>query len=82
MPPLEDGHYVIVIGIDAENVIVMDPARFAPDELAGYGTSMGGQRVAIPRDEFVRRWRDSDAEGNTYERYGIAVRRPADPGSA
>lgn len=76
MPPLEDGHYVIVIGIDAENVIVMDPARFSPDELAGYGESLGGQRVAIPRDEFVRRWVDVDSEGAEYRNYGIAVRKP------
>lgn len=75
MPPLEDGHYVIVIGIDAESVIVMDPARFSPDELGDYGTSLGGQRVAIPRDEFLRRWRDVDAEQNEYLRYGVAVRK-------
>ena len=74
---LEAGHWVVVIGVDAENIVVMDPARFNPSELAGYGTSRGGQRVAIPRDEFVRRWRDADAEGNVYVEYGIAVRGPS-----
>ena len=74
---LESGHYVVLLGIDAESVIVMDPARFSPDELTGYGESRGGQRVAIPRAEFLRRWIDTDAEGNTYERYGVAARGPA-----
>lgn len=53
-----------------------NPARFTPDELGDYGTSLGGQRVAIGRDEFLKRWRDTDGEGNVYSRYGVAVRGP------
>lgn len=77
MPSFENGHYVVVIGLDADNVIVMDPARFSPDELGDYGASRGGQRVAIPRAEFLRRWVDVDGEGAEYRQYGVAVKESA-----
>ena len=35
----ESGHYTVVVGMDEENVWVMDPARFTPgEERAEYGT--------------------------------------------
>jgi hypothetical protein len=73
---LESGHWIVVIGADAETISVMDPARFSPDELAGYGVSLSGQRVAVPREEFLRRWVDVDSEGAEYRNYGIAIRKP------
>jgi uncharacterized protein len=41
----EDGHYMVVIGMDSHNVYFEDP-------------SMLGTRGMIPRDEFVSRWHD------------------------
>lgn len=45
----EDGHYVIVIGLDSLSVYVEDP-------------SLLGTRGVIPRDEFVARWHDYRGE--------------------
>ncbi|MFA6364105.1 C39 family peptidase [Methanoregula sp.] len=41
----EDGHYMIVIGLDAENVYFEDPSQL-------------GTRGVIPRQEFISRWHD------------------------
>ncbi|MDV2481450.1 hypothetical protein F8E02_05415 [Methanoculleus sp. Wushi-C6] len=41
----EDGHYMVVIGFDSENVYFEDPA-------------MLGTRGKIPRQEFLSRWHD------------------------
>ena len=41
----EDGHYMVVIGIDSHNVYFEDP-------------SMLGTRGMIPRQEFLSRWHD------------------------
>ena len=73
---LESGHYVVLCGTSDEGLTVMDPARFDPAEPAEEygGRSLGGQRVLVPREEFLRRWVDQDSENNVYERYGIAVR--------
>ena len=45
----EDGHYVILIGIDEQFVYVEDP-------------SLLGTRGIIPRQEFLDRWRDYTGE--------------------
>jgi predicted double-glycine peptidase len=45
----EDGHYVIVIGLDSQSVYVEDP-------------SLLGTRGFIPRDEFLARWHDYRGE--------------------
>jgi uncharacterized protein len=45
----EEGHYVIVIGIDKQNVYVEDPSLF-------------GTRGVIPREEFLERWHDYEGE--------------------
>lgn len=41
----EDGHYMVVIGIDKDNVYFEDP-------------SLLGTRGVIPREEFLSRWHD------------------------
>jgi uncharacterized protein len=41
----EDGHYMIVIGLDEENVYFEDPSQL-------------GTRGEIPRQEFLSRWHD------------------------
>lgn len=76
---LESGHYAIVYGVDTEDVLIMDPARFTPDEVQPEygGRSLGGQKVAVPRAEFVRRWIDADGENKIYRQYGISVRSPS-----
>jgi predicted double-glycine peptidase len=72
----EDGHYVDVVGLDAERVYVMDPSV-----RTGY--------AYLPRDQFLARWHDYDLEHGekaVYDRLGIALRGkahvshyPADP---
>jgi predicted double-glycine peptidase len=60
----EDGHYVDVVGLDAERVYVMDPSV-----RTGY--------AYLPRDQFVARWHDYDLEDGAkivYDRLGIAIR--------
>ena len=42
----EDGHYMVVIGVDSENVYLEDPAVL-------------GSRGVIPRLEFLTRWHDA-----------------------
>jgi uncharacterized protein len=45
----EEGHYVVVIGIDKQNVYVEDPSLF-------------GTRGVIPREEFLERWHDYEGD--------------------
>jgi len=65
----EDGHYVIVIGLDARFVYVEDP-------------SLLGTRGVIPKEEFVARWHDYrgeppyDPSDRPYIRLGIFVFGP------
>ena len=63
----EDGHYVDVVGLDAERVYVMDPSV-----RTGY--------AYLPRDQFLARWHDYDLEDGqkiVYDRLGIALRGQA-----
>jgi predicted double-glycine peptidase len=70
----EDGHYVIVLGLDAKNVYVEDP-------------SLLGSRGMIPRAEFVERWHDYegkppyDKADRAYRAMGIFISglKPAPP---
>jgi predicted double-glycine peptidase len=70
----EDGHYVVVIGLDAKNVYVEDP-------------SLLGSRGMIPRAEFVERWHDYegkppfDKTDRAYRAMGIFISglKPAPP---
>jgi hypothetical protein len=41
----EDGHYVVLVGMDEKYVFIMDP-------------STGGTYAYVPRDEFLDRWHD------------------------
>lgn len=68
----EDGHYVVVLGLDDDNVYVEDP-------------SLLGTRGMIPRPEFLDRWHDYtgeppfDATDRAWRRLGIFIEgaRPA-----
>ncbi|HEY8280705.1 MAG TPA: cysteine peptidase family C39 domain-containing protein [Bdellovibrionota bacterium] len=57
----EDGHYLVLIGMDAHYVYFMDPSAHT-----GYGY--------IPRDEFMDRWHDYDVyDGNPVRHYQLAI---------
>jgi predicted double-glycine peptidase len=62
----EDGHYVIVLGMNAAEIVVEDP-------------SLLGCRGIIPLQEFIDRWHDYegqaplDASDRTYVRMGIFI---------
>lgn len=45
----ESGHYMVVMGIDDENVYFEDPP-------------LPGTRGIIPRDEFLSRWHDDEGK--------------------
>ncbi len=67
----EEGHYEIVLGLDAASVYVEDPALL-------------GCRGIIPREEFLERWHDYEgpppygAGSRAYVRMGIFIEgRPA-----
>jgi len=60
----EDGHYVVVVGISADRVYVMDPSV-----RTGY--------AYLDRAAFLERWHDYDLQGGrpvTYDRLGIVIR--------
>jgi len=50
----EDGHYVVGIGYDSNNIYFMDPATM-------------GNYTYIPVDEFLARWHDKDQRGKKTE---------------
>jgi HK97 family phage portal protein len=52
------GHWLAVIGVGLGQVFVQDP--------------LAGRRM-IGEEAWLESWHDSDADGNAYERYGIAV---------
>ena len=59
----EDGHYVVLVGLDQDFVYVMDPSTHL-----GYGY--------IPRSELVGRWHDYETEEGKrreYRRMGISI---------
>ncbi|MBI5242218.1 MAG: C39 family peptidase [Elusimicrobia bacterium] len=69
-PPLawsedwEDGHYVILVGMDAKYAYVMDPSAYT-----GYGW--------LPLDELLERWHDEDiidGKPRRSSRLGIFIR--------
>jgi predicted double-glycine peptidase len=70
----EDGHYMILLGIDAQNLYFEDP-------------SLLGSRGIIPRPEFVERWHDYegdpplDSRDRKYVHMAVFVQgdRPAAP---
>lgn len=64
----DSGHYVVVIGLDRQNVYFEDP-------------SLLGSRGYIRREEFEQRWHDIDGAGRRYIRMGIFLqgRTPSPP---
>jgi hypothetical protein len=56
-----DGHYVMAVGYDQENIYFMDPSL-----LGNYGY--------IPIGEFVKRWHDRDDE-KVLDQFGIVISR-------
>ncbi|NTV81380.1 MAG: hypothetical protein HGA24_08160 [Candidatus Aminicenantes bacterium] len=68
----DDGHYMVLLGMDLENLYFEDP-------------SLLGARGVIPRDEFLDRWHDYegespfDATDRAYVRMAMFIRgdRPA-----
>jgi predicted double-glycine peptidase len=60
----EDGHYVVVVGVDDQRLYAMDPSV-----RTGY--------AYLARDAFLRRWHDYDVRDGrceAYERLGIVLR--------
>lgn len=55
----DEGHYVIAIGYDDNNIIFMDPSTM-------------GAYTYIPRQEFLARWHDEDS-ASRLNRFGIIV---------
>ena len=55
----DDGHYVVVNGMDRDNVYMMDP-------------SSRGTYTYIPRREFLDRWHDVDVEIR-HARFGMTI---------
>lgn len=63
----EDGHYVVLAGIDDKNAYVMDP-------------STHGSYAWLPLDELMERWHDYEDRTGTvtrYRRLGIVIRGSA-----
>jgi predicted double-glycine peptidase len=58
----EDGHYVVAIGYDIDNVYFMDPATT-------------GNYTYIPVHEFLARWHDVDPGGEKLINFGIVIDR-------
>lgn len=56
----DDGHYVVVMGLDKNNVYVEDP-------------SLLGSRGVIPRAEFEQRWHDVESDGRKYFALGLYI---------
>lgn len=56
----DDGHFVVVNGIDAQNVYMMDP-------------SQRGNYTYIPRAEFMERWHDVDLFTRHFQ-FGMTIR--------
>lgn len=54
------GHYVVVIGYDEGNIYFEDPV-------------IKGTRGHVPFDEWEKRWKDADAEGEHFNQFGIAL---------
>ena len=62
----DDGHYVVLVGYDDDNLYFMDPstARFC---------------AYIPRDEFVQRWHDTVGANNAKKQHMTIFVKPRNP---
>lgn len=65
----DDGHYMVVVGLDKENVYFEDP-------------SILGSVGVIPRGEFLDRWHDVEGDGRRYQHAGLLIKgdTPKPPG--
>ena len=62
----DSGHYVILVGTDADNAYMMDP-------------STHGSYVWMPIKELKHRWHDYDEGWVPKSRFAISVKGPSDP---
>lgn len=62
----DDGHYVVLVGMDEENIFIMDPII----DTYGY----------IPKDEFMERWHDTNDEETPLYQLAIYIRPYMDYG--
>lgn len=68
-PKLKDGHYVIAIGYDEQNIFFEDPSIHDHKS-----------RGHLPEGDFMRRWVDTDLDGKTrLDHLGIIVWKPTQP---
>lgn len=58
----EDGHYVVAVGYDHDNVYFMDPCTL-------------GKYTFIPRNEFLSRWHDTDGKERLMH-FAMTVTKP------
>lgn len=63
----EDGHYVVAVGYDANNVYFMDPCTL-------------GKYTFIPRGEFLRRWHDTDGN-DKLTHFALTLTKPGSKGA-
>lgn len=56
----EDGHYVIAVGYDKDQIYFMDPSTL-------------GNYTYIPTQEFLSRWHDVDQRGAKLVHFGIVI---------
>jgi predicted double-glycine peptidase len=67
----DDGHYVVAIGYDKDNVYFMDPSTI-------------GNYTFIPKPEFLKRWHDCESKTKKYNHFTMVINKakPAfDPGT-
>jgi ABC-type bacteriocin/lantibiotic exporter with double-glycine peptidase domain len=58
----DDGHWVVAVGYDDNNIYFMDPSTL-------------GNYTFIPKEEFLQRWHDIDADGKKLSHFGMIVSR-------
>lgn len=59
---IEDGHYVVAVGYDAQNFYFMDPSTL-------------GHYTYIPAAEFPDRWHDANDQGPPFVHFGMLITR-------
>jgi hypothetical protein len=76
------GHYVVVIGRIPGYVICQDPsednvvAGGDKKNLATTGSVQKPGRILIAEEDFMNVWRDQDAEGHKFIRWGCSIGKP------
>ena len=57
---MADGHYVVAVGYNDNQMYFMDPSTF-------------GNYTAIPLEEFLQRWHDQDWDGSLLEHFIMTI---------